>query len=282
MTIFNLSVKAKLYTSIAISAFVLIGVGTVGLTGTKSSNHDLDAIFSNRFMPTGWVGTIESNDRDLLTRAEDVVIRQDAAAVKTTLELLKERESTIRDLMAKLQATELTSREREIADNFGRHGGEVVTYVQDALLAAQAGTFDKAENVLIEKARPAYDKMTEASESLLKAQIEVAQTMRTGAESTFKRNSAVIVGAIFLGIGLAAFLGVLLVRSIVSTLNTAVSIADRIAGGHLGNQVLIDTNDELGRLLDSLRRMDGKLVEIVSGVRGSADSVGSAARQLSH
>ena len=31
-----------------------------------------------------------------------------------------------------------------------------------------------------------------------------------------------------------------------------------------------------------LRRMDGKLVEIVGGVRGSADAVGAAARQLSH
>ena len=35
-------------------------------------------------------------------------------------------------------------------------------------------------------------------------------------------------------------------------------------------------------MLDSLRRMDSKLVEIVGEVRGSADAVGSAARQLSH
>jgi methyl-accepting chemotaxis protein-1 (serine sensor receptor) len=124
--------------------------------------------------------------------------------------------------------------------------------------------------------------MTVASDELLRAQIEVAQTMRVGAEKDFKRNSAIIIGAIVMGMGLAGFLGFLLVRSIVTTLNIAVSIADRIADGDLGNDVRAQTEDELGRLLASLKRMDAKLVEIVGGVRGSADAVGSAARELSH
>ena len=33
-------------------------------------------------MPTGWVGAIEAHEREVLEKAEDVVIRQDAAAVK--------------------------------------------------------------------------------------------------------------------------------------------------------------------------------------------------------
>ena len=92
MNSFNISVKAKLYSTLALSAFILIGVGVVGLTGTKSSNTDLDAIFSNRFMPTGWVGEMESRDRDLLTHAEDAVIRQDVAAIKAALEDSNDRE----------------------------------------------------------------------------------------------------------------------------------------------------------------------------------------------
>ena len=282
MNMLNLSVKAKLYATLALTAFITIAVGVVGLSGTKSTNAGLDAIFSNRFMPTGWVGTIESRDRELLTRAEDVVIRQDASAVKAAVDLLRERETELRDLWAKLNGTDLTPKEREIADNFGRHGNEVITFVQEALLAAQAGTYDKAESTLIEKARPAYDKMIEDSEALLTIQISVAQEMRTAADADFKRNTAIIIGAILLGIGLAAFLGVMLVRSIVGALNAAVNIADRIASGELDNHVRVASDDELGRLLASLQRMDGKLVEIVGGVRGSADAVGAAARELSH
>jgi methyl-accepting chemotaxis protein len=282
MNTFNISVKAKLFLTLAVTGAVMIAVGVLGLSGTKGSNADLDAIFSNRFMPTGWVGTIKSNEREVLEKAEEVVIRQDASAVKAAIDLLREREVIVKDLTQKLQATELTDKEREVVEQFGRHGNDVLGYVQEALLAAQAGTFDKAEKALIENARPSYEKLTSSGDALLKTQIEVAHEMRTAADKSFKRISAIIVGAIVVGIGFAGLLGFLLIRSIVSTLSAAVSIADRIASGELGNNVRVDSNDELGRLLDSLKRMDAKLVDIVGGVRGSADAVGSAARQLSH
>jgi methyl-accepting chemotaxis protein len=282
MKLVNLSVKARLFVTLALTAVVMIAVGVLGLVGTKSSNADLDAIFSNRFMPTGWVGSIEAYERELLERAEDVTIRQDATAVRSALEEMKSKESEIKELFTKLEATELTAKERQIADNYERYGNEVLAYVQDALLAGQAGSFDKAESLLIEKARPAYAKLTESGDSLLRTQIEVAQEMRAKAESSFKRTSAITIGAIIIGMGLASALGFLLIRSITSTLTAAVNVADRIANGELNNQIRVESSDELGKLMDSLKRMDGKLVEIVGGVRASADAVGAAARQLSH
>ncbi|MGH8176125.1 MAG: methyl-accepting chemotaxis protein [Steroidobacter sp.] len=278
----NISVKAKLFVTLALTGVVMIVVGGLGLSGASTSNADLDAIFSDRFLPTGWVGAIQAYEREVLEKAEDVVIRQDASAVKQTLELLNTRQSEIGDLVAKLEATELTPKEREILDQFGAHASEMLGFVQEALLAAQSGTYSSAESALIEKARPTFQKLTTDGGALLEAQIEVAQEMHGAAQSQFKRTTAVIIGAIVLGIGLSGMLGYLLIRSIVSTLNAAVNIANRIASGELGNDVRIESDDELGRLLASLKRMDAKLVEIVGGVRGSADAVGAAARQLSH
>ncbi|HVF18232.1 MAG TPA: methyl-accepting chemotaxis protein, partial [Steroidobacteraceae bacterium] len=51
--------------------------------------------------------------------------------------------------------------------------------------------------------------------------------------------------------------------------------------GQLGNRVQVTNRDEFGVLLTSLQQMDGKLNEIVGGVRVAADSVGGAAHQLS-
>jgi methyl-accepting chemotaxis protein len=282
MNTWNMSVKAKLFATLALTGIVMIVVGVIGLSGTKSTNADLDAIFSNRFMPTGWVGTIESNERAVLEKAEEVVIRQDAAAVKTALDVLHEREGEVKELLRKLDATELTDKEREIVATFRGHGSDVLTLVQEALFSAQSGNFSAAESTLIEKARPTYEKLNSAGDQLLSTQIQVAQEMRTQADKSFKRVSAFIIGAIVIGLGIAALAGVLIIRSILSALNAAVSIADRISSGELGNNVRVDSRDELGRLLEALQRMDAKLVEIVGGVRGSADAVGAAARQLSH
>jgi methyl-accepting chemotaxis protein len=278
----NVSVKTKLFGMLALAGAAMIIVGGLGLSGSMSSNADLDGIFADRFMPTGWVGAVQAHEREVLEKAEDVVIRQDATAVRQAVDLLKVRERDIKGLLDKLDATELTNAEREILEQFETHASEVLGYVQEALLAAQAGTYGNAESALIEKARPTFQKLSGDGSALLAAQIKVAEEMHGAAQNAFKRTSAVIIVAIVVGIGLAGMLGMVLLRSIVSTLNAAVSIADRIASGELGNDVQVESDDELGRLLDSLRRMDAKLVEIVGGVRGSAQAVGAAARQLSH
>ena len=282
MNNFNISVKAKLFTTLALAGVVMVAVGVLGLTGTKNSNGHLDALFANRFMPTGWVGTIESYEREVLEKAEDAVIRQDAAGVRVAQGMLADSTAKVQELIAKLQAIQLTEKERALVNEFARQGNDVIAALQEALLAGQAGTFDKAESALIERARPTYEKLNGTGDALLETQISVAQEMRNDAEKAFKRNSAIIVGAIVVGLGLALLLSFLLLRSILGALSAAVSIADRIASGELGNNVRIDSHDELGSLLDSLRRMDAKLVEIVGEVRSSADAVGSAARQLSH
>ena len=282
MNNFNMTVKAKLFATLALAGIVMVAVGVLGLSGTKSSNGHLDALFFNRFEPTGWVGTIESHERDVLEKAEDAVIRQDAGGVKIAIGMLAERTAQVQELLRKLQATDLTEKERALVSEFAGHGNEVIGFLQEALLAAQSGTFDRAESALIERARPTYEKLTASGDALLKLQIEVGQQMRVDAEKAFKRNSAIIVSAIVVGLGLAGLLSFLLLRSILGALSAAVSIADRIASGELGHDVRAGSQDELGSLLDSLRRMDSKLVQIVGEVRGSADAVGSAARQLSH
>jgi methyl-accepting chemotaxis protein len=278
----KISVKTRLYATLTLAMLVTILVGVLGLHGARTSNRDLDAIFSSRLLPTGWVGQIESRARDVLARAEDVVIRQDTAGVKGLLSRLGEQEADTQQLWDKLDRLDLTSGERRIADELGRYGAETMANIKDALAAAQAGTWDKAEKILIEQARPAYEKLSTTSSELLTAQISVAKDMRAHADTSFKLDSALIGGAIVLGMSIAGLLGFFLVRSIVSALSAAVQVADRIAGGQLGSRIDVDGTDELGQLLQALKRMDGKLVEIVGGVRESAASVGAAARQLSH
>jgi methyl-accepting chemotaxis protein len=279
---FDITVKAKLFATLGLAGVVMVAVGVLGLSGTNSSNQHFDQLFSNRFEPTGWVGELESYEREVLEKAEDAVIRQDAAAVKVASGLLGDHTAKVQELLGKLQATDLTDEERTLVTQFAGHGNDVIGFLQEALQAAQAGTFPAAESALIERARPAFEKLNASGDALLELQINVGQQMRSDARRQFQRTSAMIVGAITIGLGLAALLSFLLLRSILGALSAAVSIADRIASGELGNNVRVGSQDELGSLLDSLRRMDTKLVEIVGDVRGSADAVGSAARQLSH
>ena len=86
--------------------------------------------------------------------------------------------------------------------------------------------------------------------------------------------------ATLLGLGLAGALAWVLTRSIVRPLARAVAATEAIAEGRLDTTIDEDGRDELRVLSDALRRMRDRLSEIVSTVRGNAESVATASAQI--
>ncbi|MFX6899677.1 HAMP domain-containing protein, partial [Acinetobacter baumannii] len=67
-----------------------------------------------------------------------------------------------------------------------------------------------------------------------------------------------------------------MVRSIVKPLNEAVRVAENVAAGDLTTRIEPHSKDETGQLMAALRKMNDNLVDIVSGVRRSTDSIATA------
>jgi methyl-accepting chemotaxis protein len=72
-----------------------------------------------------------------------------------------------------------------------------------------------------------------------------------------------------------------IVRAITNGISDVTAVIIRMASGELGRDIQVRSQDECGKLLITLREMDAKFGTIIETVRANADSVGSAARQLS-
>jgi methyl-accepting chemotaxis protein-1 (serine sensor receptor) len=124
------------------------------------------------------------------------------------------------------------------------------------------------------------DSANASAEQLAEYQITTGRKFADATQTAVRANNKLTLAMIAAGIGFAVWIGHLLTTAIVGTLNRAVMIAEKIAGGELDNNVNVDRHDELGRLLEALRNMDEKLSEIASQVVIGANAVGSAAQQL--
>jgi methyl-accepting chemotaxis protein I, serine sensor receptor len=109
----------------------------------------------------------------------------------------------------------------------------------------------------------------------------VAQATNEKSHAAYESAVIAIWAAMLVALGIATVFGLMLVRSMMGSLNSAVNTAERIASGKLGNRIEITTQDEFGRLLRAMQDMDNKLSDIVGAVRQGADSVGAAAREIS-
>jgi methyl-accepting chemotaxis protein len=70
-------------------------------------------------------------------------------------------------------------------------------------------------------------------------------------------------------------------RRMVGPLSFATGIAQRIAEGELGHRIEVRRMDEIGRLLESLDTMNGRLTDTVGDVRSASHSILAASSQIS-
>jgi methyl-accepting chemotaxis protein len=113
------------------------------------------------------------------------------------------------------------------------------------------------------------------------------QELRTTAQARFTAQQAAISNARYISFGViacallfAAGALIYLLRAILVPLSASVNIADQIAAGKLGNDVQIESQDEFGQLLSSLKKMDRQLSDTVYGIKTSAESVTVASREI--
>ncbi len=104
-----------------------------------------------------------------------------------------------------------------------------------------------------------------------------ARAQMAGAAAT-ARNTSVALLVLFAAIGVAGSLAMR--RAIMRPLSEAVGMARRVAAGDLRARPGTARHDEFGLLLQALEEMRGQLHALVAGVRGSVDSVATAASEI--
>ncbi|MFP3533946.1 HAMP domain-containing protein, partial [Burkholderia sp. SIMBA_043] len=72
----------------------------------------------------------------------------------------------------------------------------------------------------------------------------------------------------------------LITRSIVTPLGRAVGIAETVARGDLTSNIEVSGRDETSQLLLAMRNMNARLLDVVSRVRSSSESIASGSAQI--
>jgi len=86
-----------------------------------------------------------------------------------------------------------------------------------------------------------------------------------------------MAGALLIAVAMAF----LITRSISRSLAYAMNSVEQVAKGDLTANIEVTSQDEIGQLLQSLKKMNASLGTIVSEVRSSSDSVSTASEQIS-
>ena len=152
----------------------------------------------------------------------------------------------------------------------------------DLAIGTNADSVIKRENDYTDKATavidPLKDVLQEMSDSFAKLS---TQTNEELAPANTSMNWTMLISGLLglgIGIGVAAYMG----RSISSGTSAVLSKAEAVASGDLtGEEVKVNSNDELGDLATAMNKMQGNLVKMIIAVAENAQQVANASEEFS-
>ncbi|MCD7041776.1 methyl-accepting chemotaxis protein [Pseudomonas sp. MAFF 311095] len=89
-----------------------------------------------------------------------------------------------------------------------------------------------------------------------------------------------VIGLLIIATALTMLFAWLLTRSITLPISLALEAAEEVAEGNLTRPIKVDGNDEAGRLLAAMAKMQDKLRDTLQRIAGSASQLASAAEEL--
>src|SRR3954451_23246455 len=103
----------------------------------------------------------------------------------------------------------------------------------------------------------------------------------TGGGTAVSRSPIAVLVPMALGIGVAGFLSVLTIRSILRPLRRVITVLARLAEGDLNEIAGIDSSDEMGTMAQALDRALARLRATIQALASNAQTLAGASEELS-
>ncbi|MFY3678945.1 methyl-accepting chemotaxis protein [Achromobacter xylosoxidans] len=280
----------NLFGNLSIGTRLTLGFGTVlalllALTGL--SQYELTHIggINRAITEQTWAKANAINIIDVTTRANgranlELIVNTDPRTAEALFARIDTNRKTIDQALETLRPLFRTEDERQKLRLLEDVRGRYVKSFQGVGALLKRGERDAARQRLLEETLPLLDGLQDRVIEI--SRIQSAEMVDASADSQRVIDNAGMLNLILSG--LAVVLGGLFAwrvsKSITAPLAQAVSVAETVARGDLGQPILAVTRDETGRLLRALHDMQDKLAGAVRTIRAGSETISSAAGQI--
>ncbi|MGL5127780.1 MAG: methyl-accepting chemotaxis protein [Aeromonas popoffii] len=263
----NSTIKMRLTILLCLLCLLLLGVGGLGLYNMQSSNQGLQRVYNDRVVPLKQLKTISDNYAvaviDNVNKANVGLISAEEA-----LQQVQRAQQQIKQEWQHYQSTKLTAAEQKLSAEAGtlfNAADRDITKLEQFLATQHgviAGTLNDFDGKLYSSIDPIGNKITE----LVTLQLDVAKAEYEQAQSWYDAMLLTMMVVVTAGIVAAAWLGIVLIRSIIAPINQALQVANHLAEGNLDVTITIGANDEAGQLLMAMQNMVNKLTALINDI----------------
>jgi methyl-accepting chemotaxis protein len=275
----NLSLRAKLLLNFAVSGGFLVLAILYCLVQIQQIKSNIAQLTNDNVPSLKGAGEISQLRLRYRVRSLEFMMAgadEQAKMMKSMAEL----DESLSKALKNYEALAFSDEEKQTLKEAILAASDYRSSVNDAIAMLQAGKVEEAQALRKTQWVKAANRFRDQTDKLTKLNSEAANTASKEAQDAVQRAIFGGVLALVTGIALALTAAIYIASRISGRLNNAVNIAGRIAGGDLGNWEGTPANDEIGKLLDSMQKMQAALHAAIIRIRSSSEMVATSADQL--
>ena len=197
-----------------------------------------------------------------------------------TLESFELRNQQIRTAQDVYEKLIESSEERSTYNEYVRLLGQYHQIEERMKSLSRANQVEELRTLLNTELLSNSEQVNAVLTRLLDINNKMALATNQKAEDQYNAAFDLVVGLLVIATALTVLFAWLLTRSITVPIAQALEAAEEVAEGNLTRPIKVDGNDEAGRLLAAMAKMQDKLRDTLQRIAGSATQLASAAEEL--
>jgi len=266
----------------ALLALMLVVVG-VAFVSLREAGVQAAALAKRDLALVAAANAMQASQLEQAVAIRDFVSQSDLNAEKAAREAIARSAQSYEAAAATLgeQAAALKDEYLQQLANKAKAGQEPVSNkTREVMALVENAEYDRARALVYKDMLPMQRAVMDNLATLASVTTSLAQGRADQAEARATRALAVIAGMLAVALVLGVLGTIWLARGITRPLTSAVAVTERVASGDLTAQIQSGGQDETGRLLAALERMQQSLHDMATSIRDGAKVVSEASEEI--
>ncbi len=280
----NLKISTLLMILGGFMSTLAIVLTSLGLLGIEKTNSALHSVYTERTVPTGQLGRIDSlaqSNRLALATAlinpTPEVIAASTATIEANIAAITQ---TWESYTARLLAGDEAKLAEAVADDRKRFEQQGL---KPSIVALRANDLKEAQRLMLEQVIPLYIAFKKGADALLTLQVEEAKSAFDQAEARYRSIRLASLVVFCVGMLLSGLFNWVLSHSITDQLGgqprEAAHVAHEVGSGDLSNRIALQAGDD-SSLMAQLKSMQESLGQVVTHVRQNSENLAIASAEI--
>lgn len=276
----DFKISTKLYILVLLTSAIILVIGLYGLANLNTVNNSLESVYKDRVIPLRQLKVISDMYSNSIVDATHKM-RNGNIDFQTGRRDIKKAKTEIESNWNTYLASNINPEEKKLADEIKdlmKNSDEAITMLESI---AEKEDSDALTKFITKELYPQIDPIIAKINELMDVQLRVAGQEYTNGDVIYSQAKLHCYMLIIIGVLTSLIISLVIVRGIHKAIKNASTVVSKLSEGDLTVEIDTTSKDEIGSLLEDLKKMIDKFKNVISYVSSASDNIVAASQELS-